>query len=169
MMYLTRYGSAGRWSRRCAAAAVCAALLGGAAAARPAGKHHAPSPATCEEHLKQLGTAFARYLRDHKGVLPPAASWTDALRPYLHGGSALRCPEDTSGAPASYAMNANLGGKALKKEESWHRVLLFESTAGARNHADTGGSLCSPPRHQGGSYYLFADGSVELREQPAPF
>ncbi len=40
-------------------------------------------------------------------------------------------------------------------------ALLFESTAGVKNAADTGDSVPMPGRHNGGTDYALADGHVK--------
>ncbi len=143
------------------------------AARRPLSKnqkpYRPPVPKSCEQNLKQLGTAFLMYLQDWNECLPPADRWATALKPYVKHEAAWHCPEHRSPGALSYAMNRRLGGKSVKGLENWHQVLLFESSACRRNVADEGDSLCAPARHRGGNFYLFADGSIARHKEPPEF
>ena len=120
-------------------------------------------------NLRQIGLAMIMYAQAHGDHLPDADHWADALlagwAAYDKSFPAERLFRDRS-APESqqwnYAFNLTLSGvKMADIRNPGATVLVFESTAGVKNAADTGQSLPHPGRHAGGDYYVFADGHAK--------
>jgi hypothetical protein len=82
----------------------------------------------CVNNLKQLGLAVRMYAADHNDLLPPAATWCDAIQGGIGSSKAFQCPAEP-GQRCSYAFNAELDGKKENKISS-QTVLLFESDLG---------------------------------------
>lgn len=115
---------------------------------------------TCQSQLRQLARAFQMYAAACDDALPDPDRWLDLIRPYLTGGAEVHCPADLERG-VSYAMNRNLAGKRRREVADQNSTpLLFESTLHGRNPADIGESWADPPRHSGGNYVLYVDGSV---------
>jgi len=118
-------------------------------------------------NLRQIGLALIMYAESHAGRLPPAGTWVDALLPQwadvkdksFHAENLFRDPSAPGGEPFNYAFNRALSGMRLADlKDPAATVLVFESTAGVKNAADTGQTLPRPGRHSGGDYFVFADG-----------
>lgn len=118
-------------------------------------------------NLRQIGLALIMYAESHAGLLPPAGTWVDALLPQwanvkdssFHAENLFRDPSAPGGEPFNYAFNRALSGARLADlKDPSATVMVFESTAGVRNAADTGQTLPRPGRHAGGDYFVFADG-----------
>ena len=124
-------------------------------------------------NLRQIGLATVTYAQEHMGRLPDADNWVDAILPQwkearetdgtLFDPTLLfRDPSAPEGQRWNYAFNRALSGVKLDDiTDPARTVLLFESTAGTKNAADTGQSLPHPGRHNGGDYYVFADGHAK--------
>jgi len=152
-----------------AALAVSAAACAGRGRSKSDTPYRPPPPKTCRDNLKQLGTALLMYLQDWNERLPPASRWADALKPYVRHEAVWHCPQDRRPGRPSYAMNRELAGKSLKDSHNWHRVLLFESDAAARNRVEGARAVCSPGRHKGGNNYLLMDGRIQWRKEAPEF
>lgn len=115
---------------------------------------------TSQYNLKQLARLILQYAHDHDETLPDADKWVDEIMPYVKSQAFFRDPS----APEqewSYAFNRALSGVRrgdIKGPAA--TVLVFESTAGVKNAADTGDSVPVPGRYDGGTDYAFADGHV---------
>ncbi len=135
------------------------------------GTADAPARATdpCARNLRRLAAAMRLYLRDWNDRFPPAAQWQTALQPYVKGADAWHCPRHRAQQGSTYAMNRLLGGRSIQDETLWGCVLLFESQRVGKNITDTGESLCTPGRHQGGHYYLLGNGRVVWSKRRLPF
>jgi len=122
-------------------------------------------------NLKQLALAMIMYAQGHDERFPPAAKWVDAITPYLTANlhtheerqhaiaSLFHDPTAPDSQKWSYAYNSNLSGLTFAQiDKPQTTVLLFESSAGVKNAADTGESIPRPGRHSGGTDYALADG-----------
>ena len=117
--------------------------------------------AECSLHLQRLARAVTMYGVDYDGHLPIARRWCDGTYPYVMSKGFYRCPAkpDIPG----YAFNRNLDGARTRDgADQIMVVMLFDSSAGAMNAADTGESLCEPPRHLIGNSIGYLDGHVAL-------
>lgn len=116
----------------------------------------------CQSQLRQLARAFQMYAAASDDALPDPDRWLDLIRPHLPTQVKVHCPADPEEG-VSYAMNRNLAGKRRPEIAQQNSTpLLFESALHGRNPADTGESWVHPPRHPGGNYVLYVDGSVRL-------
>ncbi len=128
---------------------------------------------TSLSNLRQIGLALVMYPEAHEGRLPDADAWVDALLPWWKktaqpDGSMFdpvllfRDPSAPEGQRWNYAFNRALSGVKLADiTNPGATVMLFESTTGIKNAADTGQSLPHPGRHAGGDYYVFASGHAQ--------
>ncbi len=140
------------------------------AALRTAAQDHSQDKARAEavkmvslSNLRQIGLAVVVYAQSHGGRLPDADHWVDEIAPTLGDEKALRSLMWDRAAPPTqpygYAFNRSLSGVNLATLKDPAQVaMVFESTLGHRNAADTGQSVPSPGRHEGGTHYVFADG-----------
>ncbi|MBM3477235.1 MAG: hypothetical protein FJX75_28545 [Armatimonadetes bacterium] len=102
--------------------------------------------AECGSHLQRLARAINMYGVDYDDHLPLAQYWCDATYPYVLSKDLYCCPAKPE--VPGYAFNRNLSGARTRDlDQSGFLVLLFDSSAGRMNAADTGQSLCRPPRH----------------------
>ncbi len=120
---------------------------------------------TSESNLRQIALGIIVYAQQHNGHLPDADQWTDEITPFWAKDmilpQLLHDPIVPGHRPSDYAFNKALSGKDINAiKDPSHTVLLFESTTGRRNAADTGQSVPTPGRHEGGTVYAFADGRV---------
>jgi len=124
---------------------------------------------TSLSNLRQIGLALIQYAQAHGDRLPDADGWVDALLPQwaafdkdFPAERLFRDPSAPAGQPWNYAFNRALSGVRLGDiKDPAATVMVFESTAGAKNAADTGQSVPHPGRHAGGDYYVFADGRAK--------
>ena len=135
-------------------------------------RNHAQDIASLS-NLRQIGLALVTYPEAHEGRLPDAGNWVDAILPQwkeareangtLFDPTPLfRDPSAPEGQRWNYAFNRALSGVKLADiTDPAKTVMLFESTAGVKNAADTGQSLPRPGRHNGGDYYVFANGHAQ--------
>lgn len=121
-------------------------------------------------NLRQIGLALIMYAQEHGGRLPDADGWVDALLPQwsdvkdkgFHAEALFRDPTAPEEEPWNYAFNRALSGVRLDDiKDPAATVMVFESTAGVKNAADTGQSLPRPGRHAGGDYFVFTDGRAK--------
>jgi prepilin-type processing-associated H-X9-DG protein len=111
----------------------------------------------CINNLKQLGLAVRVYAADHNDLLPPAATWCDAIQGGVGSSKVFQCPAEP-GNRCSYAFNARLDGKK-ESEINPQTVLLFESDAGWNGSG--GPEVLKPHKHSGRLVNVaLADGSV---------
>jgi prepilin-type N-terminal cleavage/methylation domain-containing protein/prepilin-type processing-associated H-X9-DG protein len=76
---------------------------------------------SCLSNEKQIGLATLEYTQDYDETMPYGAGaiysgalgtpvgWAGLIYPYLKSVGVLVCPDDSSGSPVSYAMNAFMG------------------------------------------------------------
>lgn len=135
-----------------------------------AGRRDNAQTASSQSNLKQLSLGIIQYVQDHDETMPDGDKWVDEIYPYVKSEAVFRDPSAPAGEKWSYAFNRNLSGAKLAALASpATTVLLFESTLGAKNAADTGESVPQPGRHQGGTDYAFSDGHVKwLRDGTTP-
>ena len=115
-----------------------------------------------QNNLKQIGLGIIQYLQDHDEIMPDAAHWEDQILQYVGTKAVFHDPSAPAGQPYNYAYNRTLSHSELAQMEMpENTVMVFESTAGVKNAADTGQSVPHPGRHKGGTDYLFADGHVK--------
>ena len=117
--------------------------------------------ATSQSNLKQLSLGIIQYIQDNDMKLPDADKWADEILPYVKNEAVFRDPAAPD-LKYGYAFNRALSGVLMTTlEDPAATVLLFESTAGKKNAADTGASVPMPGRHNGGTDYALADGHVK--------
>lgn len=121
---------------------------------------------TSESNLRQIALAVIVYAQQHNGHLPDADKWTDEIVSFWAKDMILPELLHEPAAPghhvSDYAFNRALSGVDINTiKDLSHTVLLFESTTGTHNAADTGDSVPTPGRHEGGTVYAFADGRVQ--------
>jgi hypothetical protein len=125
-------------------------------------KHEGEAQEQCLGHLKLIFAATVMHWMDNDDILPDAVRWWEQITLYLgEEAPLLTCP--TSSLPFAYAMNANLSGVDINAVQEQERTVLFyESTTGVIHAHDTGESLPNPPRHLGGTWIVFADGTPRI-------
>lgn len=117
-------------------------------------------------NLKQLSLGMIQYAQDHDETLPDAEHWMDELLPYVKNENLFHDPSSPADQPYGYAFNKALSkAKLAQFDAPANTVLLFESTLGVRNAADTGQSVPRPGRYSGGTDYAFADGHVKWQAE----
>ena len=109
----------------------------------------------CVSQVARLSAALLMYSMDYDDRLPPATRWGTATYPYVQSDEAYRCP--ALNRSSRYAYNVNLGS-ARRAHLPEELVSLFDSSTAVADHADSGSSLCRPPRHPGGNSVGFLDG-----------
>jgi len=120
----------------------------------------------CASNVRQVVLAAHMYALDYDGNLPPADSWAAALKPYLAGQQNLfRCPA-APGQAVAYAFNSAVAGLPLDSLPP-NTVLFFETSKNEPNPADAGESIAA--RHPRGTAYGFADGHVDITDEPQQF
>jgi hypothetical protein len=138
---------------------------------QPSYQKTSPAGATSLSNLRQIGLAMMQYAQDHQFRMPDADQWVGQISPYLAGETAapeeqeriieslMHDPASPTGQKWNYAFNSRLSGLSLAHINIPEQtVLVFESITGAKNKADAGTSVPHPGRHDGGSYYVSADG-----------
>lgn len=128
---------------------------------------------TSLSNLRQIALAIIMYAQAHNNRLPDADRWVDEVLPLWLDPKAspaekerstkslFRDPSAPEGQEWTYAFNRNLSGLPLSSlKNPAGTVLVFESTTGAKNAADTGQSLPHPGWHNDGSDLSFVDGHV---------
>lgn len=115
-----------------------------------------------QSNLKQLSLGIIQYEQDHDEMMPDAAKWVDKIMPYVRDKALFHDPSAPASEAYSYAYNRTLSHQTLAVLYApASTVMLFESTKGVKNAADTGQSVPRPGRHLGGTDYAFADGHVK--------
>jgi hypothetical protein len=121
--------------------------------------------ATCMTQVQRLARAVGMYDVDYDDHLPLAQRWSDGTYPYLLQRTLYCCPArpDVPG----YAFNRSLAGTRVRDARNTSTlVMLFDSSMGKPNAADTGQSLCRPPRHAGANSIGYLDGHAILSGAP---
>jgi hypothetical protein len=106
---------------------------------------------TCEVGLKDVHEAMKDYAADHKGLLPPAATWEDDIRPYytkelgkhkksgpfklMPAAGPWGCGAGSTGTGFCY--NSALAGKKLSGIADRSLPLVFEVPTVGSNQANT--------------------------------
>lgn len=118
--------------------------------------------AVSQSNLKQMALGIIQYEQDHDERMPDALQWVDDILPYVRSLAVFHDPAAPAGQAWGYACNRALSHKSLAQFDApAQTVMLFESTKGIKNAADTGQSVPRPGRHEGGTDYAFADGHVK--------
>jgi hypothetical protein len=85
--------------------------------------------------LRRLQQACEEYAQEHGNRYPPAATWMDALDPYVLDPEAFKCPAGPD-AQCGYAMNAALSEQPLPQDWNARRgLLLFFEWPGEQRNA----------------------------------
>jgi prepilin-type processing-associated H-X9-DG protein len=122
---------------------------------------------SCLSNCKQMALGALMYTQDYDEVLPPKdTAWQPLLMPYIRNERVFKCPSALT-EPASYAMNAEIVGKKLKKISVPEAVpLLFDANATAPS------ALAAPTamayRHGGKKNYAnvaFLDGHAKAQKK----
>ena len=127
---------------------------------------------SCERHLKVLGVKLLmEYPANHAGRLPDSKNWIAAVEKY--GYDNFRCHADADRQhTSSYAMNADLSGRAISTIKNPSQVILiYETTSKAKTPFGVGKDLVAkgqPDMGQGRhhtighrfNFFLLADGTV---------
>lgn len=114
----------------------------------------------CLSHVKNLAIAMSMYAEDYNGHFPESTAWCDTLFEYVKDPDIFRCDKAPS-LRCGYAYNAHMPDTTLDRlsDAARNTVVIFESDRGW-NAAGTMDLLPKEPRHLGGDYYGFADGSA---------
>ena len=152
--------------------------------------------ASCQSNLKQLSLAVIQYQQDFDERMPTANTaagvpgvvngWmfvtirgTNAIQSsfdptqgsiysFVKSKGVYVCPDDSTGAGDSYAMNSLVQGVALSQFNAPAATILFDEeadcvgslqTAGTDDAYDNGEPKTT--RHNGGAVYSFSDGHVK--------
>jgi prepilin-type processing-associated H-X9-DG protein len=122
----------------------------------------------CRTNLKMLCLALLMYSSDYDGPFPIASQWCDSVYPYLKNEKVFCCPAASAGY--GYSLNRGLDRSHLKAVYSpATTVMVFDSSAGAKNASDLGQSLCRPPRHPDGNNFGYVDGHAVAQTSPQQF
>ena len=107
--------------------------------------------ASCDSNVKQIELGMLQYTQDHNDKFPPkAASYKDAVYPYIQSEGVFHCPSD-QGGPVDYSMNTNLQGISLDNIPHPEAVVaIYEGKDQKPNF-----------RHDGKAVIGYADGHVE--------
>ena len=113
----------------------------------------------CMNNEKQLALAVRIYEGDNANHLPPAATWSDAIKSYAGSDKIFKCPAANAASRCDYAFNAKLDGMDANKVDP-QTVMIFEADAGWDAH---GGPEILASRHRNHvAVVAFADGHVEV-------
>lgn len=111
--------------------------------------------------LKELNHGLQLYATDYDDVLPPAASWMDALGSYVPDPTNFHSPA-VEGLGYGYALNIDVAGKSLTTIDSPDATLsIFDSTDLSRNATDSTNTMPNPPRYHGYNTIGYMDGHVK--------
>jgi prepilin-type processing-associated H-X9-DG protein len=121
---------------------------------------------SCLSNCKQMALGTLMYTQDYDEVLPPKdTAWQPMLLPYHRNVKLYRCPSALT-EPVSYAMNAEILGKKLKKVPEAETVpLLFD--AGAHPPYALAAPTEIAYRHGGKRYgnVAFLDGHAKVQKK----
>lgn len=117
---------------------------------------HARSKAeqtACLANIKQLVLGTLMYADDHRGYLPNANRWEEAIWPYVANDMVFRCPSG-----GTYAMAPKLSGMRISQiPNPAETILLYE--------VDNSGNPLSNV-HLGEANYAFVNGSCRAMAEP---
>lgn len=105
----------------------------------------AAQAANCMSNVKMLAASTRMYLQDYQETYPPAARWSDALKPYNKMEMMYRCPAAPDLA-CGYGFNGSIGGQPEGIVSSGSTVLLFESDRGWNGFGGPE-AMITRPRH----------------------
>ena len=126
--------------------------------------------AVCLSNVKNLSLAMQMYLADNNDRFPATERWVEEMMPYLRNEEVLKCPADESDAMCSYAMNEALSGTRLTEvQDPAGLVVFFETAHPGDNPVGGPDDVVSPPRHEGGNHYAFADGRAAWSDEVPNF
>ena len=140
----------------------------------------AKAQVVCRSHLIELWQGLRMYTMDWGDRLPPADAWCDAIAPPIYPPTmaTFHCPAVAPETPCDYAMNVEFGGADFGLIRHPHsQILLYDSTAGQWDAADSLTSLPTPPRHPSGNNGAMVSGAIKwfrevppepMRNSPAP-
>ncbi|MBM3499010.1 MAG: hypothetical protein FJX74_10105 [Armatimonadetes bacterium] len=111
----------------------------------------------CVQRVARLGGALLMYAMDYDDRLPPAGRWADRTFQYVQLEEYFQCPTLKDGYGFAYHSNLDRA-RPSRLPIPARTILLFESSAQARNATDAEESLCNPPRHQIGNSVVYLDG-----------
>ncbi len=157
--------------------------------------------ASCQSNLKQISLAVIQYQQDYDEKMPTANpgpgtpgvvnGWIyvitqgtgvaqgyfdptqGSIYSYIKSKGVYVCPDDSTNAGNSYAMNSNVAGAALSQFNTPASTILFDEEADCVGTQQTAGSddafdsivgntsQIKTVRHNGGAVYAFADGHVK--------
>lgn len=121
---------------------------------------------TCMRNLQEMARACTLYAEDHRGQLPPASSWMDAITPYVQEpNKTFRCPSAPRQA-FGYAYHSDFSRLPIEKARATlaQQPILYDSVNLSRNATDPLTSLPNLPRHrlgQGHNNVAFIDGNAK--------
>lgn len=122
----------------------------------------------CRSNLKMVCLALLMYSQDYDEQFPMASQWCDVVDPYLKNQELFRCP--AASASYGYGLNRGLDRARLRAIHlPATTVMVFDSSAGAKNANDQGQSLCRPLRHPDGNNFGYVDGHVVAATTPQRF
>lgn len=113
-------------------------------------------------NLRAIAAAAHRYADNHGDQFPPAANWTEALRPYLGPKAAelLRRPGTGDTAPCGYGYNFRIAG-STGDDVGPQTVLFFELNTPRDNAVGGEELLRRNAGARGGVLVALGDGSVQ--------
>jgi prepilin-type processing-associated H-X9-DG protein len=119
----------------------------------------------CLANVRSISVALRRYAADNDDTLPLAASWCDAVLPYVGNAAVLRCPASgttRASAPTSdYRLNANLAGARTERIPAPDGVILVFEAHPEWNAAGGRAEMTAP--HRGYASIGWADGHASAR------
>ncbi len=126
--------------------------------------------ACCLSNVKNLSLAMQMYLADNNDRFPATERWVEEMMPYLRNEEVLKCPADESGARSSYGLNKAVIGKSLVDvQDPAGLVVFFETAHPGDNPVGGPDDVVSPPRHEGGNHYAFADARAAWSDEVPNF
>ena len=126
------------------------------ALSQPSARQRAQS-ISCVNNMKQLGLAVKLYAINHDNLLPPPATWSDAIQSNVGSPKVFQCSTEP-GQRCAYAFNVKLDGRK-DNEIDPQTVMLFESDAGW--NATGGPGMMKPHKHSSRTVnVVLADGAV---------
>ncbi len=120
-----------------------------------------------ERRLRRLGQAFQEYAKDHDSMLPPAATWVDALQPYVLDPEVFQCPGDPE---QEYGYAMNLMADEIEMPRDWNDkrkiILVFEWRGAERNATAMPDELIDMESFWPDGAIVYADASGNTRRMP---